>query len=252
MRLTPSPFERGDQRGRELLEQHLVARAAHALAGRRFGGAEDAHLDARRLHHPHERRGDLLPARIERLRGADVEQVVERRDLLRAAHDRHAELLRPGAARVGGEAPGIALHLVGVEDGLQLVRERAVHQHPLLAHPVELREVLELDRARGLAVAAGRAGPQRVLADHLADQRRQRVRGGGSGENGVALVQQVVLEAVVDPLQRQRLAGEERRAGVLAAAALGAGEGVEPVLPAEVLRRAHAQRACRRRRRPRP
>ena len=44
----------------------------------------------------------------------------------------------------------------------------------------------------------------------------------------------------MDPLLRQRLAGEERRARVLAAAALGAGEGVEPVLPREVLRRAHA------------
>ena len=51
---------------------------------------------------------------------------------------------------------------------------------------------------------------------------------------------EVPLQAVVDPLHRERLPGEERGARVLAAAALGAGEGVEPLLPGEVERRARA------------
>ena len=40
--------ERLGQRRRELPEQHLVADPAHALAGRAFGGAEDAEADAAR------------------------------------------------------------------------------------------------------------------------------------------------------------------------------------------------------------
>ena len=91
------------------------------------------------------------------------------------ATTRHVEAARPVAARVRRQAPGVALRLVGVEHRLQLVRELAVHHHPVLAHAVEARQVLELDRAGGLAVAAGRAGPQRVLADDVADERRQRV-----------------------------------------------------------------------------
>ena len=50
----------------------------------------------------------------------------------------------------------------------------------------------------------------------------------------------MALQAVVDPLQRQRLAGEIRRTRILAAAAFGAGECVEPVLPGEVARGANA------------
>ena len=50
----------------------------------------------------------------------------------------------------------------------------------------------------------------------------------------------MVLQAVVDPLQRQRLAGQVGGAGVLAASALGAGEDVQPVLPRQVARGVHA------------
>ena len=100
--------------------------------------------------------------------------------------------------------------------------------------------MLELDRAGRLAVAARRAGPQRVLADHGIDERRQRLRGGTTCDDGLALLEQMMLEPVVHPFERQRLAGEERGARVLAAAALGAGEGVEAVLPRQILRGTHA------------
>jgi hypothetical protein len=104
--------------------------------------------------------------------------------------------------------------------------------HLVLAHAEELVEMLELDRAGRLAIAAGGAGPERLGADHAADERGSSEA--GSADDRLALLEQMVLEAVVDALQRQRLAGEVGRAGVLAAAAFGAGEGIEPVLPGQV------------------
>ena len=148
---------------------------------------------------------DLLPARIERLRRADVVQVIERLDLLRGRDDGHAESARPVAAGIGGQPPGIALRLVGVEHGLELVRELAFHQHAVLAHAEEPRQVLELDRARGLAVAAGRARPQRVLADDARDRAPAARRPTPSPATiGSRCVDQVLLQAVVAPISCAR------------------------------------------------
>ena len=169
------PVERADQRRRQLLEQHLVAGAAHAFAGRRFGCAEYGELDAGLAQDRDDGAGDLLAARVEGLGGADVKQVIEFLHLFRRGDDRHAQVPCPVRARVGGKPPRIALRLVGGEDRLELMRELAVHHHPVLAHAEESRQMLELDRAGGLAVAARRARPQRVLADHAADERRQRI-----------------------------------------------------------------------------
>ena len=121
------------------------------------------------------------------------------------------------------------------------MRKFPVHHHAVLAHPEEPRQVLQFDRAGRLAVAAGRARPQRVLADDAADERRQRVVGRFVGDDVRALFHQMVLDAVVHPFLRQRLAREERRAGILAPAALGAGERVQPLLPREVAGCGHAQ-----------
>ena len=52
--------------------------------------------------------------------------------------------------------------------------------------------------------------------------------------------EQVLLEAVVDPFQRQRLAGQKGRTRVLAPAAFGARERIEAVLPGQIARGAHA------------
>ena len=122
---------------------------------------------------------------------------------------------------------------------LQLVRELAGDHHLVLAHAEELVEVLELDRARRLAVAAGRARPERLVGDHGADQCRQ-LRLGVARDDQVAVREQMMLEAVVDHLQRQGLSGQVGRTRVLAAAALGAGERVEAFLPGQVARVAHA------------
>ncbi len=107
----------------------------------------------------------------------------------------------------------------------------------MLPHAEEPRQVLELDGARLLAVAAGGACPQRLLAHDVRHEGRQLAL---AAHDRPALRQQVMLDAVVHPLLRQRLAGEERGAGVLAAAAFRAGEGVEALLPREVARRGGA------------
>src|SRR6516165_9442576 len=99
--------------------------------------------------------------------------------------------------------------------------------------------MLELDRTRRFAVAAGRACPERFVGDDVADQRRQRRI--VAFEDRFALREQMPLDAIVDPLERQRLAGEKRRTSVLAAAAFGAGEGVQSLLPGEVARGADAE-----------
>ena len=118
------------------------------------------------------------------------------------------------------------------------MRELPFDHHLVLAHAEELVEMLELDRAGRFAIAAGGAGPERLGADHAAHERGQLAA--RVGDDRLALLEQMALEAVVDALQRQRLAGEVGRAGVLAAAAFGAGEGIEPVLPGQVARAAHA------------
>ena len=177
MRVTPSPFSVSTSVVRELLEQHLVAGAAHALAGRGLGRAEDREPHAGGLQDRDEGARDLLAradrttAPSRRRTGSRGRCIVARRSRRRGTSRSRAQSPRVSA----GRPHGLLCDLVGVEHRLQLVRERAVHHHPVLAHPVEARQVLELDRARGLAVAAGRAGPQRVLADDVGDERRQRV-----------------------------------------------------------------------------
>ena len=179
-----------------------------------------------------------MRAIVEALCRADVEQIVDRGGLLRRGEQRHIESARPVRAGVCRQSPGIAGAFDVVEQAPESLGKLAIHHHPVLAHPVELAQVLELYRAGDFAVAAGRAGPERVLLDHIADQRRQPVR--GVSQQRVALVDQMVLDPVVDPLQCKRLAGQEGRAGGLAAPALGAGEGIEAILPREVGRAAHA------------
>src|SRR5215216_4289943 len=67
----PEFRERRDQRPGELLEQDLVAGAAHAFARRGLACAEDRELHACRFEDAREGGGDPLAARVEGLRGPD-------------------------------------------------------------------------------------------------------------------------------------------------------------------------------------
>ena len=224
-----------DQRRRELLEQQFVSDTPHAFAGARLCGAEDAETHAGLAQDLDEGTRDFLATHVERFGRPDVEEPVDPRHVVGAGDHRHVEAACPVATRVGGQPPRVRLHFIRVEHVLEFWRELAVHHHAVLPQPVEFGQQFELDRAGGLAIATGRARPERVLADHVADQRGKLFAGLRAAlDQRLALVHQVVLEAVVDPLHRQRLAGHERGARVLATTALGAGEGVERVLPDEV------------------
>ena len=96
----------------------------------------------------------------------------------------------------------------------------------------DLADVLDLDGADLLAGAAGRAGPDLALAQRLRDEVGLFVP--LSGFQGAAVREQGHFQVEQDHFGGQGLAAGEGRAGVLAAAAFHAGEGVEIVLPGEI------------------
>ena len=241
MRVAPTSPSVADQRRGELLEQHLVAEAPRAFAGRAFARRRGCRSAPRRAASPDEGARDLLAARVERHRRADVEQVVQPgQPRPPTATIGTSEALRPVAALLGRQAPGVAL---------RLPRPR----RPSSARAGTRRRSSPGAGACGRTCAGARARsgtPPRSSRRWCRPTACRRLITpptsagssffGSRGDDGVALLEQVVLQAVVDRLQRQRLAGQVRRAGVLAAAALGAGEGVEAVLPRQVARGAHA------------
>src|SRR5580692_6855356 len=116
--------------------------------------------------------------------------------------------------------------------------EGGLDQHLVAAHPVDVVDVLDVDRAFLDAGAAVRAGPDHVRVDDAVlllgpDQRpfglgldgvRQLLpRLVGTGEDVRGLGEGVVAQVEDDLLGGQRLAGDPGRALRLAAAALGAG-----------------------------
>ena len=137
--------------------------------------------------------------------------------------------LAQSLARVGVDAPGIALVFQAAVQGLEFLGEPGFHQHPVLAHAHDLGDVLVEHRADLHAGAAGGAVPDLFLADHLAEQFFQARR---IAAQLAVRIQQVVLQLVQQGLGRQGLARLEGRADVVAAPALGAGEEVEQVLAA--------------------
>ena len=166
--------------------------------------------------------------------------------------DRHleVELADPVGATVLAHAPGVALVLQVPQHPGRLDRERGLDQHLVAAHPVDVVDVLDIDRALLHARPAVGAGPQHVRVDDAVvvlgpDQRplslgldrvrqllpflvggRQQIRSLGEG---------VVAQVQDDLLGRQRLAGGPGRALRLAPPALGAGRHVQQALPGEIL-----------------
>ena len=120
----------------------------------------------------------------------------------------------------------------------------------MAAHPVDVVDVLDIDRALLHARPAVRARPQHVRVDHpvllllptsgrpasafTASGSLSRCLVGG-GEQVGGLGEGVVAQVQDDLLGGQRLAGRPGRALGLAPAALGAGAHVQQALPGEVL-----------------
>ena len=139
----------------------------------------------------------------------------------------------------------------------------ALLEHEVAPQADDLVDVLDGHRAGLDAGAAGQAVPDGVVRDRGVDEgrasasarqpvvegRRDRAHGrrvGMSGEPGLG-VDRHLADAHDERLGVERLAGGPRRAGLLAAAALGAREAVEQVLPRQVRDGLDAERS-----RPRP
>ena len=185
-------------------------------------------------------RAIFCPRGSKDMRRADVEQVVQPGHVGRRGDDRHAQAGGPVAALAGLQAPGVAL--------------RSRRPRTPSSARAETRR-----RSSPGAGACGRTCPgararsgrpprsSRRWCRPTACPRRSPARPaaavrcfGSSATMASRCAIRWCLRLSLTRLQRQRLAGQVGRAGVLAAAAFGAGEGVEPFLPVQVERGAHA------------
>ena len=123
---------------------------------------------------PHDRPGDLLLALVVRAGAADEEQVLEPVRLGERGGRRGPRTTR--SRRFDPMPHGLPWVSMFLKTRARLVGDRRVHEHRLAPHVDEPRDVLDEHRARGLAPAAGGAGPGRLRADHArrAPDRRER------------------------------------------------------------------------------
>ncbi len=165
------------------LEQVLVAEPPGRVAGRHLLGPEDGDLHAGGLEDRRQRLRDLLAVVVVAARRADEEQVLE--VAARLGGERHAQALRPVAPLLGRQLPGVAVDLLAAEGRLRLLGEVGLLEHQVAAQVDELVDVGDVQRARPLAPAAGRARPDDLGVDdgrHQLDARTCRPLSPGSGE----------------------------------------------------------------------
>ena len=255
------PVQGLDVAGREHLEHVVIAHAPCRVAGARLLLAEDRERDAGRVEARRERPRDLPVALVERRRAADpvqdlelVQSLVGRE--LGDGRDGERQALRPVGPGRRRLAPRVrdALHVP--ERDVELRREARVLEDEVPAQPDDLVDVLDEHRAGLDARAAGDAVPDGVVRDRVVDDRgehRLLVDRVGQAERGrrgrvrdereaVLGLDRHVPDAHDEVLRVERLARVPGRAGLLAAAALGAREAVEQVVPAEVGERPQPER----------
>ena len=151
------------------LEQVLVTDSPRRVAAARLLVAEDAYLDARCVQHSGQSEGALHAALLEGGRAADPEEelrVAVVGDVL------DLEALRPVGPRGRSALPGVSPVLDGAQRGHQRRRDVALFEDEVATQLDDLLHGLDEDGAGLLAGAAGRAGPQLVLADDAAGQQR--------------------------------------------------------------------------------
>ena len=208
----------------QLLEQQLVAHAAGRFAGAAFLGAEHGEVHVRRLQQSHDAAGDLLHAAIVRGRAADPVQNLEIGVL---AGERHVEPGRPRQPIARAHAPGIAGAVGLLQRGGRRAAQRAfADQMP--PHVGDHPHRADAQRADVGARAAGGARPQRFGGDRLAVHVRL----------DAACEFMHADQILHDVSRRERFAGLERRASVLAAAAGDAGVELDQLPAGEVGERA--------------
>lgn len=170
---------------------------------------------------------------------ANPEEVLGGRLELR--HKRDVEALGPLRAGPVGHAPGVLAALHVFEGARHFGRDVRLGEDDVAAHVDDGVDMLDVDRAVGHAGAAGGAGHQLFFADNAAGEERELVVGLALAEDNAALLLDVVLELVDDLHRVELFARVEGGAVVLATGALGAGVGVEELLPGEVLQLACAE-----------
>ena len=260
--LHPVPLQGLDVAGREHLEDVLVAQPAGRIAGAGLLLAEDREADARRRQAGRHGACHLPVPLVEGRRAAHpVEhlEAVERPVPCHLGDGGHAEreVPRPVQPPRARAAPRVAGRLHVPERAVELRREAGLLEDQVATESHDLVDVLDEDGARLDAGPAGHAVPDRVVWDggiHDGDRHGRRRQ---SIVEAVRLAHERAVRDQVQPALRvhghvadahdhgprvERLARRVRRAGFRAAAALGAGEPIEEVLPPEVGDRAHPER----------
>ncbi|MCU0243810.1 MAG: hypothetical protein MUE80_03480, partial [Acidobacteria bacterium] len=202
-------LEEGDVLLGQALEEVFVPQPAGRVAAALLFGPERPEHDPGGPQDLDEGRRDAAAAVVVSAHAADPEQVFGAGHVLDVLDP---EGLGPFGPLGEAEAPGIGVGLHVPEEGVELLRELALHQDLAAAGPDDLADVLDLDRALLLAGAAGRAGPDLALREGPRDEPGEGVALLGderlvSGEKGPFHVEE-------DHLGRQRLAAGEGRAGV--------------------------------------
>ena len=224
--------KRGDVLLRHHLEQELISGTARRVAGTGLARGQHAELHAGGVQHVHHgaRRGAALV--VISTRATDPEQVLQVRKIFRIlADDRHldaigARLIDPRAPLRGVAPPRVALRFHVLKQPRQLRREVGFRQHLKPAQVRHVVDVLDIHRALVHARTAVGAGPQDVIINRA--RHRQHVE----PLVRVVIIQRALAQVHHELLRAQRLLGVPCGAQVLAAAAFGAGGGVEKHLPA--------------------
>ena len=206
----------------------LVAQAAQALAAALLLPAENPPGNTGAVENPGYGHGHLLVAGVEGAGAADKKEVL--------GFPGHKWFGFQAAGPFGslgwGDSPRVGAILHIFKQVEELFRKTAFHLHQIAAQGDDFGHLLDADRTVGQASAAGGAGPERFVADGCFPVRSdQRYVRRPSGFEGIGIQQQVGLDGMDHLARVQGLAGRPGGAGILAAAAFGAGEGVQQVFP---------------------
>ena len=243
--------ERLDARLRHRLVEVLVAEAACGLAVAELFLAEAGEIDAGLLEEARESLGRFLVPVVE---GAGAADVIEIFRVGLVGDRRHVHAGRPVEPLLRADAPRVRLRLHPLERPRELGGKARLLLHQVAPHVDDLVDVLDHHGTRLLARATDVAGPEHLVLDDGTDDVLSDLGGLGAvpvgaardalGDHLVLVRIEIVPEVEQQLARRERLAGGRRRTLRGAAAALGAAEHVEDLLPVEVVdvRAAEARR----------
>ncbi len=220
------------------LVEHFVSGTPGEVARAFFLAPKDGKAHSGLFHQGCGRLGDLLVAAVERSGATHPHQHVQ---LIRIAlgHEGDVEILGPIRPLVEADAPRIEVTFQPFVSGVEFLRLGLLHHGLALTHGKDAGHMFDGDGAGVLAGAAGGAGPERILRNHVADEGFA-VAGLARPEQAALFLAHVVEQGDVEVLERERLVGDIGGTDIKAAPAFGAGIEVKPLLPSELLQARHA------------